>query len=73
MTPAHALARATADAHLTVLAPRLSEWGWSSTWVGDVQLRVDALGVRADARKDPYALDLEFSDCPAPRFSVHLL
>lgn len=65
MTPAHALARAAADAHLTVLAPRLSEWGWSTTWLGDVQLRVDALGVRADGTKDSYVLDLEFSTYPA--------
>lgn len=67
--PAHALARAAADAHLQVLAPRLSEWGWSTTWVGDVQLRVDALGVRADGQTDPYVVDLEFStyDVEPPR------
>lgn len=69
MIPAHALARAAADAHLQVLAPRLSEWGWITNWVGDVQLRVDALGVRADGQTDPYVVDLEFStyDVEPPR------
>lgn len=65
MNPAHALARAAAEAHLSVLAPRLSEFGWSTAWVGDVQLRVDAFGVRADGTTDPYVLDLEFSTYPA--------
>ena len=69
MIPAHTLARAAADAHLAVLAPRLSEWGWSTLWVGDLQLRVDALAVRANGDTDPYVLDLEFStyDVEPPR------
>lgn len=69
MIPAHALARTAAEAHLQVLAPRLSEWGWATAWVGEVQLRVDALGVRASGEKDPYVLDLEFStyDVEPPR------
>lgn len=69
MTPAHAFARSAAEAHLQVLAPRLAEWGWSTRWVGDVQLRVDALGIRADGQADPYVVDLEFStyDVEPPR------
>ena len=69
VTPSHALARATGEAHLRMLAPRLSVWGWSTTWVGDAQLRVDAVGVRADGTIDPYVIDLDLAtyDLEPPR------
>lgn len=67
--PAHTLARAAAEAHLEKIGPRLSEWGWQTTWVGEVQLRVDATGIRADRQIDPYVVDLDFStyDIEPPR------
>lgn len=67
--PALALARTTAESHLSVLAPRLPGWGWTTTWVDDVRLRVDAIGVRASGEQDPYVLDLDFQtyDLEPPR------
>lgn len=69
MTPARALARQAADAHLTVLAPRLAAWRWATSWVDDVRLRLDAFGVRTDGKQDPYVVDLDFEtyDVEPPR------
>ena len=69
MIPALALARTTAESHLAAVTPRLSGWGWRTTWIDDVRLRVDAVGVRVSGEQDPYVLDLDFEtyDLEPPR------
>lgn len=62
VTPAEALARATAEHHLLRIAPRLREWGWTWAWTpsDSMRLRLDVVAVRADGIPDPYVLDLGF-------------